>query len=49
MNFEGMDSFMKKYSLEHCQTAKQRLTSGKSGYNGEEVDKGLAIRVMDIT
>ena len=49
MNFEGLDSFLKKYNLEHCQTAKKRLEQGKSGYNGEEADKGLAIRVMDIT
>ena len=47
--FEGLDKFLIKYNLEHCQTAKQRLTAGKSGYNGEEADKGLAIRVMDIT
>ena len=49
VNFEGVDSFIKRYQLEHCQTARQRIKDGASSYNGEETDKNLAIRVMDIT
>ena len=47
--FEGLDSFFKKYDLEHCYTAKKRITEGKSGYGGEESDKNMAFRVMNIT
>jgi hypothetical protein len=48
-DFEGIDEFMKRYQLEACITASQRIKEGKSGYKGEESEKGLAVRVMDIT
>ena len=48
-NFEGIDKFVARYQLEHCQTARQRIKEGSSSYKGEETDKNLAIRVMDIT
>ena len=49
MNFEGIDGFFKRYDLEHCYTAKKRITEGKSGYGGEESESGMAYRVMQIT
>ena len=49
VNFEGIDSFFKKYQLEHCQTAKTRVVSQKGGYAGEETQANLALRVMDVT
>ena len=48
-NFAGIDKFFALHQLDHCQTAKQRVKTGMSGYKGEETDKSLAIRVMDIT
>ena len=45
----GIDRFAAKYQLEHCQTAKQRIKEGRSSYRGEETDKGMELRVMDIT
>ena len=49
VNFEGIEKFVSRYQLDHCQTAKQRIKIGQSSYKGEETDKSLAIRVMDIT
>ena len=48
-NFEGIDKFVSKYQLEHCQTAKQRIIEARSSYKGEETDANLAVRVMEIT
>ena len=48
-NFRGVDDFMKKYQLEHCDSAKKLIKKGKSNYIGEETEQGLAARVMDIT
>ena len=48
-NFRGVDDFMKKYQLEHCDSAKKLIKKGKSNYVGEETEQGLAARVMDIT
>ena len=48
-NFLGIEKFIKKYQLDHCQTAYQRILSGQSAYIGEPIDQGLVIRVMDIT
>ena len=47
--FKGLDPFMKKYQLEHCDSAKKVIQQGKSNYKGEETESGLAARVMDIT
>ena len=47
--FQGIDPFFKKYQLEHCQTAKQRVISQKGGYQGEETQASMAVRVFDIT
>ena len=49
INFQGIEVFFQKYQLDHCQTAKQRIKEGQSGYKGEEADKGMALRVMTIT
>ena len=49
LQFEGVDQFFKRYNLDHCQTAKQRIKEQKSSHKGEETDKNTAIRVMDIT
>ena len=48
-SFEGIDRFMKRYNLEHCQAAKQRCSDLKSAYKGEETQATMAVRVMDIT
>ena len=48
-SFIGLDSFIKKYQLDHCDAAKKVITKGKSNYKGEETESGLAARVMDIT
>ena len=47
--FMGIDQFVKKYQLDHCQTAMQRIKAKKSGYQGEEMNQGLAVRVLEIT
>ena len=41
INFEGIDSFFKTYDLEYCNSAKTRIISGKSGYDGNEAGKGM--------
>ena len=38
-----------KYNLNHCQSAKLRITEGKSGYKGEETDRNIIQRVHDVT
>ena len=48
-NFKGIDAFFKEYQLEYCQTAKQRVITGKGGYQGEESSASMAVRVFDIT
>ena len=48
-NYGGLDAFIKKYKLEHCDAAKKVINKGKSNYKGEETESGLAARVMDIT
>ena len=48
-DFKGIDEFISRYHLEHCQTAKQRCKDGKSAYKGEETQANTALRVMDIT
>ena len=45
----NIDQFIKKYALEHCQTAKMNLASGHGSYKGEDAAAGIAVRVMDIT
>ena len=40
---------MQNYNLNHCQSARTLITSGKSNYRGEETDKNVAQRVFDIT
>lgn len=47
--FAGLDAFIQKYNLEHCQSAKLRLKEGKSSYKGEETDFNVLQRVSDIT
>ena len=47
--FKGLDAFIQRYQLDHCEAAKKVLKRGKSNYNGEETESGLAARVMDIT
>ncbi len=48
-SFHGLDQFMKKYQLEHCQSARERINTKESGWKGEETNKSLAIIVMNIT
>lgn len=48
-SFQGLDKFVAEYGLVHCQSATRRIKEGKSGYKGEDTDKNLAVRVMDIT
>ena len=48
-DFIGVEAFFKKYELEHCVTAKQRIIEQKGGYAGEETKASMAVRVMDIT
>ena len=45
----NLEQFIKKYALEHCQTAKMRIASGQGAYKGEDAAAGIAVRVMDIT
>ena len=48
-NFAGIDGFIQKYKLDHCESAKRRIKDGRSSYKGEETEASLAVRVMDIT
>lgn len=47
--FVGLDAFIAQMNLGHCQSAVMRIKEGKSNYKGEETDKNLAQRVMQIT
>ena len=40
---------MTKYNLNHCQSAKMRITEGRSNYKGEETDRNIMQRVFDVT
>ena len=40
---------MDLYGLTHCQSAKIRISEGKSNYKGEETDRSIVQRVFDVT
>ena len=44
-----LDLFMNRYNLTHCQSAKMRITEGRSNYKGEETDRNIMQRVFDVT
>lgn len=48
-DFAGLDAFMDRYNINHCQSAKTLLKNGASNYRGEETDRNLAQRVFEIT
>ena len=48
-NFDGIDSFFRRYNLDHCQAAKLRFKEGKSSYKGEDTDSVMSVRVMEVT
>ena len=44
-----LEGFFRKYQLEHCITAKQRIQSGTSSYQPVDSAAGYAAKVFDVT